>query len=591
MLSSLWKALRSYIPAIALSVVICLISLILQIPYKDEEENDPDWFETISRSPYARLCLPPNCFSRVSGQLSTMSTKPSVQGVGLSGMLNGGNADQNGCDTYTYNGCVVQATTISGSSTSHASAQIYSHLTHVLGQVLPLSGLKLHPENVLPESQPLLCFVNSRSGGYQGQLVIRQLRKLLNPHQVCDLAVIDPYTTLQEFSVIPSLRILVCGGDGTVGWILNCIEKLPRERRPPVAILPLGTGNDLARVLGWGTTSDVSLSELMQQIQHASITMLDRWDLKVYSLSGGNKASKTITFNNYFGVGVDAQIVLKFHLLREKAPERFFSQFTNKVWYGIMGLQELWRSNCKGMFDQVQLFADGREINLPDDIQGFVFLNIGSYGGGVKLWSNERGQRSSSSGSSSNSTSPDQSSDDESECDRHQMMNSYNQSSVSNMTVKFPHWQNMSIQDKLLECVAITSPLQLARVKFGFEHCQKLAQATEFEIRSKRSLPLQADGEPWGEAPCIILIKPAVQALMLKQTSDVADSEVTDVLEWAERNNVISANQKMVMLHEFSKRREIRGDRSLGENFLHPSTAASTFNCQLESKEHISYDS
>ena len=373
--------------------------------------------------------------------------------------------------------------------------------------------------------------------------------------------------------MIPSLRVLVCGGDGTVGWILNCIERLPRERRPPVAILPLGTGNDLARVLGWGSTSDVSLSELMQQIQRASITMLDRWDLSVFSSGGGLKASKSLNFNNYFGVGVDAQIVLKFHLLREKAPERFFSQFTNKVWYGIMGLQELWRSNCKGMFDQVQLFADGQEISLPTDIQGFVFLNIGSYGGGVKLWANERGHDCSIGGG----ISPYQSSDDESEGSKHSNKNMIHQYSKFNMNLKCQSWQNMSIQDRLLECVAITSPLQLARVKFGFEHCQKLAQATEFEIVSKRSLPLQADGEPWGESPCTIKIKPTVQALMLKQTSDVADSEVTDVLEWAERHNVITANQKMVMLHEFSKRSEIRGDKSLGDNFLHPNVTAPTF--------------
>ena len=75
------------------------------------------------------------------------------------------------------------------------------------------------------------------------------------------------------------LRILVCGGDGTVGWVLATLDSLNWTAYPPIAVMPLGTGNDLARALGWGGTfMDEPMTELLTAVaQDTVVHELDRY--------------------------------------------------------------------------------------------------------------------------------------------------------------------------------------------------------------------------------------------------------------------------------------------------------------------------
>ncbi|XP_019356059.1 diacylglycerol kinase eta isoform X4 [Alligator mississippiensis] len=142
-------------------------------------------------------------------------------------------------------------------------------------------------------ASPLLVFVNSKSGDNQGVKFLRRFKQSLNPAQVFDLMNGGPHLGLRLFQKFDNFRILVCGGDGSVGWVLSEIDKLSLHKQCQLGVLPLGTGNDLARVLGWGGScdDDTQLPQILEKLERASTKMLDRWSIMSYELKLPSKPS------------------------------------------------------------------------------------------------------------------------------------------------------------------------------------------------------------------------------------------------------------------------------------------------------------
>ncbi|MEE6511835.1 hypothetical protein FKM82_018659 [Ascaphus truei] len=186
-------------------------------------------------------------------------------------------------------------------------------------------------QDKLPQSScPLLVFVNPKSGGLKGRDLLYSFRKLLNPHQVFDLTNGGPLPGFHTFSQVSYFRVLVCGGDGTVGWVLGALEEIRYKlvcTEPSVAVLPLGTGNDLGRVLRWGTGySGEDPYAILISVDEAENVLMDRWTILldaqevVDAMENGisePEPPKIVQMNNYCGIGIDAELSLDFHHARE----------------------------------------------------------------------------------------------------------------------------------------------------------------------------------------------------------------------------------------------------------------------------------
>ncbi|XP_062371678.1 diacylglycerol kinase eta isoform X3 [Sardina pilchardus] len=139
-------------------------------------------------------------------------------------------------------------------------------------------------------SSPLLVLVNSKSGDNQGVKFLRKFKQLLNPAQVFDLMNGGPQLGLRLFQKFVTFRVIVCGGDGSVGWVLSELDKLGLHKQCQLGVLPLGTGNDLARVLGWGglCDDDAQLLQILEKLERATTKMLDRWSIMTYEVPTKN---------------------------------------------------------------------------------------------------------------------------------------------------------------------------------------------------------------------------------------------------------------------------------------------------------------
>ncbi len=103
----------------------------------------------------------------------------------------------------------------------------------------------------------------------------------------------DGVTLVKQAIAAGCARVLALGGDGTVHEAANGILSVPFDQRPALGIIPMGTGNDYAKL---SRTYGLSVAAAVQSLAHARVTRLDV----------GQALGEY--FINSIGIGFDAEV-------------------------------------------------------------------------------------------------------------------------------------------------------------------------------------------------------------------------------------------------------------------------------------------
>ncbi|KAK8919036.1 Diacylglycerol kinase 5 [Platanthera zijinensis] len=295
---------------------------------------------------------------------------------------------------------------------------------------------------------PVIVFINSKSGGQLGSDLLETYRALLNKNQVFDLGEEAPdkvlhrlYGNLERLKSIGDtnaaeiqsrLRLIVAGGDGTAGWLLGVVSDLQLTNPPPIATVPLGTGNNLPFSFGWGKknpgTDLQAVKFFLDQVIVAKEMKIDSWHVVMrmptpksgscdpiapldlpHSLHSFQRVASTDSlsvegyqtfrggFWNYFSMGMDAQVSYAFHSERKLHPEKFKNQLANQATYAKLGCSQGWffaslvhpHSRNIAQLAEVKIMkkhGHWEKLKIPRSIRSIICLNLPSFSGGFNPW-------------------------------------------------------------------------------------------------------------------------------------------------------------------------------------------------------------
>lgn len=269
---------------------------------------------------------------------------------------------------------------------------------------------------------------------------------------------------------------------------------------PPLALMPLGTGNELSRRLGWGEAYSPRkpISSILEQVRAAPVVPVDQWTVGFVETAGEATpgSSREVKMSCFLSVGFDAFIAHQFHLKREANPGKPRSRAANKLWHVWFGLGVTFKKQPV-LSHSIRLFIDGAPVPIPDTIRCIHVLNIRTTGDGLDLF-----------------------------------RDSHTPTKRDLLAGQVRH----SYADGVVEVVGTEGPLHLVKLRVARgSHALRLGQGREVRLEMQeredgKPFPMQVEGEPFLQPPSVVTIKNPVHRMFLRGPRDADDDPVARAL-------------------------------------------------------------